>query len=187
MKKIQIAFLFLFVFSNEISFAQKISASDNIQTLKNGALFVRLKTSELKINALKNKGMVKEAEEIRIAQEKTNASIRNAFKNKFNFCPVYFFYSNNSNAIKEGNYRGLIFTADLQTDSVFTGSNYLIGEFDESETTQLNSFIIKNKNYDQLRSPFPYLIKRNQMGVNTQSDEEMIMQLNKKLFEFYKK
>ncbi|HEY0030481.1 MAG TPA: hypothetical protein VGC65_06975, partial [Bacteroidia bacterium] len=158
-----------------------------IVMLKSGALFVRLKTSELKINGLKQKGMLKEAEVIRIDQENKNKLIMAAFKKNFTFCPVYFFYSNHSTQVKEGLYQGLIFDADMNTDLKFSGDKYLIGEYDESQTTQIAAFFIKDKNYEQLRSPFPFLIKQNQMLVSTRSDDAIVLLLNEKLWEFYGK
>ena len=155
--------------------------------LKTGALFVRLKTSELKMNALKSKGMLKEAEEVRIAQENTNKSIIAAFKANFKFCPVYFFYSNHSTEVKSGNYKGLIFDVNMQMDSSFSNDKYLIGEFDESKTTQMDAFIIKDKNYQQLKKPFPFFIKQNEAVVSTRSYEKIVFILNKRLFEYYSK
>lgn len=189
MRRILLALTFLFILSPIISVAQKPreKARANIVMLKNGALFVRLRTSELKINALKSKGMLKEAEEIRVAQENTNKSIIAAFKANFKFCPVYFFYSNYSTQIKEGNYKGLIMDVNMQVDSSFSSNNYLIGEFDESETTQLDAFIIKDKNYEQLRKPFPFFIKQTETLVVTRSYDKIVYILSKRLFEYYSK
>ncbi len=179
----------LFIFSTSASKAQKAKekARANIVLLKNGALFIRLKTSQLKINALKKIGKEKESEEIRMSQEATNLSIIKAFKENFNFCQVYFFYSNHSTEVKEGKYKAIIFNTDMKIDSSFSSDNYLIGEFDESETTQLDAFIIKDKNYDQLKAPFPYLIKKNQALVSTRSYDDIIFILNEKLISFYNK
>ena len=130
---------------------------------------------------------MKEAEEIRINQENENKAIVAAFKKNFTFCPVYFFYSNYSNEVKAGNYKGMLMNVDYQTDSTFSGNNYLIGEFDASANTQLAAFIIKNKNYEQLESPFPFLIKQNQALVSTRSNDEIVILLNKKLTIFFGK
>ncbi len=186
MKKYLIILLLLIT---TISFAQKSrdKARENITTIKTGALFVRLRTSDLKINALKSKGMVKEAEEIRNAQEATNKQIIEAFKKEYKFSKVYFFYSNHSTKVKEGNYNGCLMNVNMEIDSSFTSNNYLIGEFDESATTQLDAFIIKDKNYAQLTKPFPYLIKQNQALVSTRSYDKIISILNLRFNEFYGK
>ena len=146
---------------------------------------VRLRTSELKITALKNKGLVKEAEEIRIAQEITNKQIIEAFRKEYNFSKVYFFYSNYSTKVKEGNYNGCLMNVNMEIDSSFTGDKYLIGEFDESTTTQMDAFFIKDKNYEQLKKPFPFFIKQNEFLISTRSYEEVVHDLNLRLIEFY--
>ena len=180
-------FLILFVLPPCISHAQKSrnKARTDIETLKNGALFVRLKTSELKITALKNRGMTKEAEEIRLAQETTNKQIIEAFKKEYKFSKVYFFYSNQSTSVKEGNYKGLIFDVNMHIDSSFSSDKYLIGEFDESATTQIDAFFIKDKNYEQLKKPFPFYVKQNQALVSTRSYEKIVHILNLNFIEFY--
>ena len=188
--KIKLLFLLLFLLTfSSVSHAQKSreKAKENITVLKSGALFVRLRTSELKITALKNKGLVKEAEEIRIAQEITNKQIIEAFRKEYNFSKVYFFYSNYSTKVKEGNYNGCLMNVNMEIDSSFTGDKYLIGEFDESTTTQMDAFFIKDKNYEQLKKTFPFFIKQNEFLVSTRSYEEIVHDLNLRLIEFYRK
>lgn len=133
---------------------------------------------------LKQKGMTKEAEEIRLMQETHNKAIAEAFRINYSFSKVYFFYSNYSTEIKEGRYRSHLMNADLQPDSSFTG-DFLVGEFDESEN-QLKAFFIKNKNYEPLHRPFPFLIKENKMLVSTKSEAQIAKELNRKLFDFWK-
>ena len=187
MKYIIVTLFFFFFFNSQNSFSQnkRNTAHENIVMLKNGALFVRLKTSALKINALNKSGNAKEAEEVRLKQESDNICIINAFKENFKFCPVYFFYSNNSAEITSGNYKGLLINTDNKIDSIFTSNNYLIGEFDQSRTSQINAFFIKDKNYEQLKSPFPFLIKQNQAIVTERSNADVVSLLNKKLIAFY--
>ncbi len=187
MKTLITAFLLLICTT---SFAQKrVKPSDKaraeIGMLKGGALLVRLKTSDLKINALKSKGMLKEAELIRIGQESTNKQIVEGFWKEFHFCKVYFFYSNNSEKIKSGNHKGYLMNVNMEIDSSFTGQNYLIGEFDESEVSSIDAFVIKDKNFDQMKKPFPFMIKLNQALVTTRSYDKVAVALNEKLFDFY--
>ncbi|MGQ0827612.1 MAG: hypothetical protein ACT4ON_04365 [Bacteroidota bacterium] len=184
----RLLFLFLFfTFSASAQFSKhtKQNAKENIKQLKEGALFVRLKTSELKINALEARGMKKEAEEIRINQEKENKAIADAFKHNYTFSKVYFFYSNHSTEVKEGRYRQHLMNSDLQIDSSFIGT-FLIGEFDESQN-ELKAFFIKDRNYVPLDNPFPFLIKLNKMLVSTKSEVQIAKELNTKLFDFWKK
>ncbi len=187
-KTIKLISLFLsFIILQSYGQEKKSDASQNIKMLKQGALFVRLKTSDLQINALKQKGREKEAEQIHRKQEMENKEIAEAFKNSFDFSKIYFFYSTNSAEIKKGNYKYFLLNTDLQKDTSFNGNDYLIGEFDESATTHIDAFIIKDKNFIQLDSPFPFLIKCNGMLVTTRTKEEVVKQLNKQLFEFWSK
>lgn len=179
--------IFLLIVSNSYGQKSRDKARTDIVALKNGALLVRLKTSELKINALKKQGKEKEAEEIRLDQETVNKLIVEAFKANYTFCPVYFFYSNHSTKVKEGNYKGCIFDVNMKTDSSFSSNNYLIGEFEKSETTQLDAFYIKNKNFELLRKPFPYFIKQNKALVSSRSYDKLVSVLNEEFIEFYNK
>lgn len=182
-------FLILLLITTTTFAQKKVKPKDvarfNIVMLKGGALFVRLKTSDLKINALKSKGMNKEAEEIRLAQEATNNLIVKAFRNEYQFSKVYFFYSNHSDKIKAGNHKGYLLNFEMQVDSSFTGPNYLVGEFDESQNTQMDAFIVKDKNYEQVKKPFPSFVKQTEAVVSTRSYNKVVKLLDEKLFEFY--
>ncbi len=188
MKQIKKLILVIICFTTLHLFGQEVkpNAHQDIKMLKQGALFVRLKTSDLQINGLKQKGKDKEAEKIKLNQEKENKAIVEAFKTNFDFCKVYFFYSTYSAEVKKGNYKPYLINTDLQSDSTFTGE-YFVGEYDESATTHIDAFIIKDKNYVQLNSPFPFLIKCNASIVTTRTKEEIVKQLNKELLEFWSK
>mgnify|MGYP001545757323 CR=1 FL=1 len=148
-------------------------------------LLVRLKTSENYINTLLRQGDKQGADEARKKQEKENREIVAAFRDNFTFCKVYFFYSKYSEKVKSGKFRGYLLDTNFVQDTVYTGSDYLLGEFGESETTRLQGFIMKDKNSQQLKSPFPFLIKLNRNGIIERSKPEIVQALNKELFSFY--
>ncbi len=182
--------LILILLVNGISASGQVIKEDAhtyIKILKQGALFVRLKTSDLAINGLKKKGKEKEGEEVKAKQEVENKAIAAAFKSEFTFCPVYFFYSGNSILIKEGNCQGVLFDSDLKSVSAANCSDFLIGEFDESETTHIDAFIMKDKNFNQLKAPFPYLVKSNGILTPSRKKEDVVRILNQKLNEFWAK
>ncbi len=180
-------FMFLFLIS-AFSFAQatRETAQSQIVELKKGVLLVRLKTSENYINTLLRQGDKQGAEDARLQQEKENREIVAAFRDNFTFCKVYFFYSKYSDKIKSGKFKGYLLNTDFEQDTVYTGNDYLLGEFGESETTRLQGFIMKDKNSEQLKSPFPFLIKLNRNGIIERSKPEIVQALNKDLFSFYK-
>jgi len=165
----------------------KLDSHGNIKLLKNGALLVRLKTSDLIINGYSKQGKTKMAEEARLKQELDNKEIMAAFKQAYNFSSVYFFYSSHSDEIKNGKCKDLIFDVDSQPVAHLNCDNVLIGELDESSTTHIEAFIIKDKNFNQLNEPFPFLIKKNSLGVKSRTFEEIVEELNFKLNNFMAK
>ncbi|MCW3084381.1 MAG: hypothetical protein JWP12_1747 [Bacteroidetes bacterium] len=187
MKRNKASFFMFLLFISVSSFAQSTreTAQSQIVELKTGVLLVRLKTSENYINTLLRQGDKKGAEEARLQQEKENKEIVAAFRDNFTFCKVYFFYSRYSDKIKAGKVKGYIMNANFEKDTLYNGTDYLIGDFGESETTKLQGFIMKNKNSEQLKSPFPFLIKLNRNGVIERSKPEIVQALNKELFSFY--
>jgi hypothetical protein len=162
------------------------SASAIIRQLKNGALFVRLRTSQNLINAYEASGKMEEAIVVKRIQQEENKTIAQAFSKEFHFCKVYFFYSNHSDEVKAGNYSKYLMNGELQPDSTFSGF-YVVGEFDESSATNLNAFIIKDKNYVPLKRPFPFLVRRNEILVVERPVEDVAKVLDKKMNDFWMK
>lgn len=182
---ISIVICLLLSLSSSAQKQKEPGAKEQINMLKNGALFIRLKTSENLINALIAKGKTEEAEKVKQEQYAKNKEIAKAFSEHLTFCKVYFFYSNNSTKISSGNYQGCLMNASLETDTSFEGNDYLTAEFDESETTGIDAFVIKDKNFKQLKSPFPFMIRLNKTLVIERKKEEVAIELNQKLQEFY--
>jgi hypothetical protein len=181
-------FFLLFIAATFSTFSQSsANAHKNIASLKKGALFIKLKTSENVINGLIERGRKDEAEKIRAELALENKEIINAFKNNFTFCKVFFFYSNNSQKIKDGNYTGCLLNTNYEIDSTFNGSDYLIGEFGQTETNRIDAFLIEDKNFNQLKKPFPFLIRLNKFGVATRSKDEMAKAVNEELTNFWNK
>jgi hypothetical protein len=167
------------------SFTGKNSSCEEIKTLKTGALLIRLKTSENIINGLIQRGKKEEAEKIKHEQQKENREIAEAFKSNFAFCKVYFFNSNNSIALKNGNFKGILINVDMEVDSSFSGNNYIIGEYGKSETNKIDGFIFEDKNDQPLKSPFPFFIRLNKSGVVERTKTEMAILVNEELNSFY--
>lgn len=154
-------FIFLFIPLITLGQTRKEVASQNIQNLKNGALIVRLKTAENKINALKKVGREKEAEEAAKKQYLENQEIYTAFKTIYNFSPVYFFYSSSSNNILLEKYKGNLLNEKLEVDTTInvTEQYIYISEFDNTPGTGLSALVIKNKKFELLEKPFPFYVK----------------------------
>jgi len=128
----------------------KVSLSE-IEQLKSGVLLVRLQTQNPEINALKEKGLNNQAEQELQNQALYNKTIINAFKNKFNFCPVYFFFSDNSEKVRNKEFKNIFLNDNLAVDSTIKINPlfYFTAEFgfteqDTAESTYKSVLYEKN-------------------------------------------
>lgn len=152
-----------------------------INKLKDGALVVRLKTNKKLIDELVRQGNTKLALEKELEQYAINKNTVYAYKDVFNFCKVYFMYSNSSDSLLNG-IRSHIFldsTLTINPSIVMNESYYLIAERDYGYNSSIGfvkedsarvvvehgnpvrqmAIVLKNKYGHQLKAPFPYLIK----------------------------
>jgi hypothetical protein len=160
-------------------------AKAQINALKNGgALLVRLKTNSKTIVQLRAAGKIDLATELEQETILTNKIIVASYLREFKFCPVYFFFSNNSDSVKHKNLTGILVDSNLVENSaiVCNASFYLIAEAGgvynsslgiASESEAATSvergnvireapIVIKNRYFIQLHKPFPYFqIKKN--------------------------
>ena len=110
----------------------RILTKEQINQLKDGALFVRLQTKKKSINAFRKAGNDKLADKIETKQRNYNLKIASAFKTNFTFCPIYFFFSDYSRDIRERHFDNVVFLTDsLLADSTikFTKKHFLTAEF----------------------------------------------------------
>jgi len=117
-----------------------------ILSLKEGSLLVRLQTKAPTIAALRSKGKNNEADNLELQQADMNQSIVTAFREKFSFCPVYFFYSYDSPFVNEKQFDKVTFLNEhLKTDTTikFAGNFFLTAEFgtiDQDTTARFDSY-----------------------------------------------
>jgi len=103
-----------------------------IGQLHDGALLVRLKTKKNTIEALRKMGRDNKAEMVEAKQNAFNKEVIRVFKEYFTFCPYYFFFSDDSEAVKEKQFDSVGFLNDkLVIDSTITFDmeNFLTAEF----------------------------------------------------------
>lgn len=164
-------------------------ANIHINNLREGILLVRLKTSSSKIDLLKKAGREEEALSIAEEQEGKNRLIINAFTEHFDFCPVYFFYAPHSGQIRSGNFEPFLLTADLAsvTDTSLQSMPFLFAEFGLTQASSGNSglpaLIMMDKNFSQLKDPFPFAVRTSLLGVK-EMEARAAKQLNLSLHEF---
>jgi hypothetical protein len=154
-------------------------AKAQINKLKNGgALLVRLKTNANTISKLKAAGNIDIATQVERETHLTNKIIVASYLQEFTFCPVYFFYSNSSDSVKNQKLNGIFIDTNLVVDPtiVCNANFYLIAESDkvynsslgivpESKASQAIErgtpsreapIVVKNRYFIQLHKPFPF-------------------------------
>lgn len=146
-KQIRNALLFfipIFLFSASSQSQQILSRSKQaeqyIQNLKQGILLVRLSTRMQAIQSYNQMGQKDLAEKLAAEQADINRLIAQSFKNSFNFCRVYFFYSNYSEFILSNAFEKVVFmNYDLNPDTTVTleSGKFFVAEFAriEQDTT----------------------------------------------------
>lgn len=157
-----------------------------IADFQSSTLLVRLQDKSLSLKSLEAKGKTKEAERLRQIQYQENREILLSFKNTFDFCPVLFFYSSNSDAIRNGNFEGVLFDADLKSQKLKT-EKVFVAEFSETEELGIDGFIVKDRQMLALPENLPYFERRYVLlGMIERSKARMIEAYNHKLHEYWK-
>lgn len=162
-------------------------AKAQINLLKtDGALLVRLKTNKNTINRLKAAGNSDLATQIQRQTEVTNKIAMASYLQEFNFCPVYFFYSDYSDSVKHKNLTGVFLDSTLtinpsivcnkkfyliaESGTVYNSSLGIVPESLADKAVEKGSpsrdapIVIKNRYFIQLHKPFPYFQIRQSNG-----------------------
>ncbi|MGB1241060.1 MAG: hypothetical protein ACPG49_00970 [Chitinophagales bacterium] len=176
----------------------KISAMSNIQKLKEGALLVRLKTRQRTIDAFKDRGYLKMANQVEMKQKTRNQRLMNAFRKNFSFCEVYFFYSEDSEKMRSEMYEGIFLNENLEKDAgIVLNEDFILtaevgniikdpvsvdasgNEYAATWGMSESLLVIKDANFEQLRRPFPYYVRAGDRFI-----DKKVAKLNKRLFAF---
>lgn len=206
MSKFILILLVIISCSNCKSLNQKRdSATYQLNALKEGVLFVRLPTNEAKIARLKEMGKQREAKKEAMFMKQFHLDIMKTFSQDFNFCPVYFYYSNVSKEVKGGAFDKNIFDADrknvdhisMERDHHFFAEFGYVHQEELTSTDQdgnsvkvagiggKNALVIRTKEGLQPTRPFPYSVGYNYRGSN--SLKKSIQKLNDRLYNVYSK
>jgi len=191
-------FLSFFVFSSYSLLSQKnkvnnkANAYEQISSLKSGALLVRLQTKQPTIDAYNEKGYTEIAAELEKNQIAGNKRIIQAFNEDFHFCKVYFFLSEDSEAIEENRLDDVIFlNSNYEKDpsielnepfyliAIFGGAGTLVDKDDDpyEAMVSFDALVIVDKKFEPLRKPFPYYVK-------LPSEIPNLKKLKKKIYSF---
>jgi len=209
--------IFPFVFLSQSPTRQEAKdiAQNQIHKLKSSFLLVRLYNKKNVVEALEAKGMMKRANAVKAKQEETNKEIITSFKN-FDFCEVYFFYSDNSTDLIKGEYENvtLFNETGVIKESILTGPNFFVADFgvlknentrSSDESGENKSGITKVKKYkgdksstkrcmflrdselNQLDRPFPFRVWFHPTPIQNLSYAEVVERMDEQLSEFYVK
>lgn len=156
-----------------------------IQEFKDGILLVRLQDKSTTIKELEARGMTEEIELISAQQRRENQEIMLSFATVFDFCPVYFFHAKDSEAIREGDYAGKVFDANLQVISIPQSKTIFTAEFSETAQLGIDGLIVTDHQLLPLKEPLPYFQRRFAFfGLIERSKARMIELYNKKLHDY---
>ena len=166
------------------SFRSPATAEEFVQQLRNSALLVRLQDKSVSISTLNEKGMQKEAAALAEEQRRENREILLSFSQTFDFCPVYFFYAKDSEAVRKGNLEGVVFNYNLEVVKP-EFEKFYTAEFAETPDLGIDGFIVKNQNLLALDNDFPFFERRYVFfNLIERSKAEMIEAYNSKLHDY---
>ncbi len=170
---------------------KEVKAKRSIRQLKEGVLLVRLQTSRNQIRALEKSGNTEWAAEIRTDQDSINQRIVRSFREDFDFCRVYFFYSHHSDSIRAKRFERVLMddslqpvTPSLKGRPIFTLSTGTI--YFEAYRSSFKGLAVMDDQLQQLAPPFPYYVKKREgLFFLRRTYPKMIQVLEEQLQEFY--
>lgn len=169
----------------------------SIDKLKKGVLIVRLKTNKKGIDAMLSMGLEKKAQKAQRQIDADNKAIINAFKDMYSFSDVYFFYSNNTQNVRDMKFENIFLDENLKVDKSIKLNPlytfYMIGDFDKVRTLNdkgeydgsssliSRAIVMKDRDLEQMPRPFPFYIKAG----NKNQIQNHVFNLNQQLNWFY--
>jgi hypothetical protein len=183
----------LFKKGKERKIKRKENATNQINILKKNVLLVRLRSYKRQIMLAEKNNNTKLKNKIIERRDYENKSIINAFREEFDFCPVYFFYNTDTKKILNGEYKNVFINTNLQKDSSihFSSKEFLITEFgelssDTSGGTDFSNYGIhtRDEKLNLISRPFPSFIS-GYFAFAKRDYNEMVQILNRKLTTYY--
>ena len=137
------------------------------------------------------------AKKVEQEQKEQNLEIVRAFKKQFDFCKIYFISNKNTAEVKENGFKNIFLNDNLEIDKniVAKENKFYVAEFgiiDQQEKgnpvisdAEIHALIIKDENFKQLHTPFPFYVNINDFMAERKV-EEVIWLMNKNLHSYYK-
>ena len=173
----------------------ELSAVKHAKRMKQGTLLVRLQTRENAILLLEVNGEEDRADRMWLDQKKQNEEIINAFTFIFDFCPVLFFFSYDSDKVRAGEYEGIFVNEQMQVDSSLTVDSDApiytaeIGDvYFETFSQHMRGGVFMTDQFKQLTKPFPYAVrKRAGLSLVKRTHTDLVKEMNDAVKKFYKR
>lgn len=185
--------LFLVLLHSSESFAQskaKIEAKKELETLKEGVLLIKLYDYQSKIDKLRENGYDKKANQIQQESDSLNKVIVKAFTTLYEFSDFGFYMSSNESLLKQGDFSHVYFLSGVDTISSHSDIFYLDSKyvfFESMQSSQLG-FSLFDKDFNLLKEPFPYYVRKRQSIFFLRRDHfEMTLKLQENLNKFWDK
>jgi hypothetical protein len=183
----------LFLVFSGTSHAQVKSPAEHIKAMKNGTLLVRLHTKENSILMMEVQGQQERADKTFKKQLEKNKAIMTSFKNTFDFAPVLFFFSYDSENVKNKNFNEVFINEDFKIDpnlNVKDTSNIYIIDVGEVYFRRFGShmkgIVILDDQFNPLPDEMPVIVrKRDAIALFRRSYPDMIIELNENLNDYY--
>jgi hypothetical protein len=183
---------------------KKEYAFNSIKELKDGAMVVRLKTNQRKIEIIErnlrntklSKGQRKRQAAILAGtlqrRDEFNKAIGAMFLDSFDFCPVYLMYDTCSRALNKGVREGLFLGKNKEVDPSIKikEANIFIVNYKERGAEFPYDVLRVRKLKEKLEDPFPYYVALRASWINqinTPRASRAVRHLNRKFYSFYRR
>ncbi len=168
-------------------FNYSVLAQDLISNLPQSAILVRLQTNEHIIKYYLNQGNIQQANKEELRQKKKNSEIINTFTNEWEFCPVYFFYSDKSQEIINKNFNNIFKNTEedkLSFKEIQKLKNeFIIMYFGETQgKLKFNALVLNDSKMQQLKKPYPKFVRTYKgLGFLSRNTSKIIRILKQKI------
>jgi hypothetical protein len=172
-------------------------AMQDIFEMKHGVLLVRLNTKYKTIEALERNERIDDAEYIRQKQQQWNKKVVSYFREHYNFTPVYFFFSTETEKVKRKEFEFVHFLdSTLQPLEIqpAVGANFWVGEvnyLDQNERTGsdmgFEAILLRDSEFKQLDHPFPFYSRTYRSVLPEKRMVDAMKLFNSQLHEFYER
>ena len=152
-----------FIFVTLLNLSNGVYSQNIISNINKSALLVRLQTNEHLIKYYTDNNMIREAEIEKKKQAELNKKIIHQFQKSWSLCPVYFFYSNSYNQVKNNdftnvfNYQNLALNIKKQNE---LKNNFIIAYIGDTRgILKFSALVLTDQYLQELPQPYPRYVR----------------------------